>query len=63
MTNANDELAYKLASEAQDGVIAITRLAKRMGVSHSEALVIADRVVKYTYAKGFKSGGEFFLSV
>ena len=63
MANSIDDRAYQLASEARDGVISITRLAKLLGVSQSEALVIADRVVESTDAKGFRSGGEFFLSV
>ena len=63
MTNSNDDRAYQLATEAKDGVISIARLAKLLGVTPSEALAIADRVIESTEAKGFRSRGEFFLSV
>ena len=63
MSNSIDDRAYKLATDAKDGVISIPRLAKLLGVTPSAALVIADRVVQSTDAKGFSSRGEFFLSV
>ena len=63
MTNSIDDRAYQLATDAKDGVISIARLARLLGVDFSEALVISDRLVVSTEAKGFRNRGEFFLSV